>query len=313
MHGKQIMSCIAVAVMLAAGQAVGDSATRFPDVPLIEGSETRYAVLTIDEAGELPVFILFDGNPEADYNRAYVWMPGHPRFGRPQAMNRGADGTFPPLTIPPGENANVETTWQLTAAIQARGAREERTVTQQDYMTGRTVTQRVAAQAASTYAIFGFRVRYRHAGPYARSLATSSAPLDVMIQGSLPVTPEWDSRGGPLAPWRNLHTGISMTQERLEDDRNHGNLIFGVTAHYAHNTVQFTAIPENARIKLEVFPYLEDPIFAEELPAQRLLAGAFPVKVPYGWYHYAATFACPGLEIRPTTRDHRDVVPFARR
>ena len=298
-----IMLLGAVTALGAWGQAT------FPDVPLVADSVPRFATLALDETGEHAAYILFDGNVENQYQRAYVWIPNHARYGRPVALSRGEGDLFPPLTIPVPDAPNVETTWQLHTWNERHGGHGEHT--RHDYLTGGTVT--VAAREARMVPRFDFRVRYRHAGRYARSLASASDALDVMIEGRLSTGNSWNERPEPEPPWHNLYLRFSVDEERLEDERHKGRLIFQLqVGHHRHHfsRVRFNHVPDSARIQFDVSPYLEDPVFSESLPPARLLAGGFPVTLPYGWYEYRAELTVDGLTV---TRHTRSVFPFARR
>ncbi len=309
---KRTLWPIIAAMALLGSSPDGAAQTAFPEVPLVNNSAPRFVVLALDETGEQNLFMLLDGNREAEYKRAYVWIPNHPRYGRPVAVERGQNEYFPPLTVPVTENPRVETTWQVRAWVDEAHARDGgRTATRHDYLTGQTVTYTIDAREARQR--FDFRVRYRHAGQYARSLAAATDPLDMIIEGELPTGTEWNKRPDPTTPWRNLYLRFNVDEERLEDDRNNGRLVFQtrVVHHQHHGTrVQFTTLPESARIKLDVFPYLQQPLFSEALPAARLLAGGVPVKVPFGWYQFTAEFQCEGLDV---TTFNRQVFPFSRR
>jgi len=300
-----VPTALLVAVMT--GGAFAQAA--FPEVPLVENSAPRFTTLALDEAGEHAVYVLFDGTVDNEYRRAYVWIPNHARYGRPVALSRGEGEFFPPLTIPVPDAPNVETTWQLRTWIERHGGHGERT--RHDYLTGETV--RVSGREESFAPRFDFRVRYRHAGRYARSLETASDPLDVQIEGRLATGNSWNDRPAPEAPWHDLYLRFNVDEERLEDDRHKGRLLFQLNVgHNRHHfsRVRFASIPDSARVRLDVFPYLEEPVFSETLPPSRLLAGGFPVTLPYGWYQYRAEMTVDGMTVN---RHSRSVFPFARR
>ncbi len=285
----------------------------FPDVPLVADSVPLFTTLALDETGEHAAYILFDGNADNQYQRAYVWIPNHARYGRPVTLSRGEGEFFPPLTIPVPDAPNVETTWQLRAWNERHGGHGEHVRTRHDYLTGETISETISAREERFIPRFDFRVRYRHAGRYARSLQNASDALDVLIEGRLSTGNSWDDRPDPDTPWHDLYLRFSVDEERLEEERHTGRLVFQLhVGHHRHHfgRARFTHIPDNARVQLDVSPYMEEPAFSEALPPARLLAGGFPVTLPYGWYEFKAALSVEGLTATPHTRS---VFPFARR
>jgi len=282
----------------------GQGVATFPDVPLVNGSEPRYTSLALDEKGERVLFVLFDGTVDAGYARAYLWIPSHPQYGRPVAVARGDGGVFPPVAVAPGPDANVDTTWQLRAWSEDQAAQGEQTGKRHDYATGTTVEYKQEAREARRVARFGFVVRYRHAGASGRGVATATDLLDLEMGGDLPIGAKWTERPAPLAPWNQLHAQGTMELGRNEKTPDSGTIRLKTGL-----GCRVVSMPQDARVEFEVFPYLQDPVASESVPAMQALSAGFEAVVPFGWYQYRIRWNVEGITVRPF---ERDVFPFSR-
>lgn len=305
------------ACALPPGLVHGQGAASFPDVPLVDGSVPRFASLALDAKGDHPLFVLFDGNSETDYHRAYVWVPGHSLHGQPAAMVKGENNQFPPLAIPVAGKPGTETIWSLSASIhvQTSAPREagERTVSRHDYVTGRTVTSTErweASEGGTTRSPqFGFNVRYRHAGAGGEGVATAKDLLDLEISGGLPVGAKWTERPAPLTPWAHLQAQGMMELSRDGETPDSGTIRLRTGLSGSGLGCRIASMPQDARVVFEILPYLQDPVASESLPATQALSGGFEAVVPFGWYQVRIKWNVEGITVGPYGTE---VFPFPR-
>ncbi len=306
---RSLLTVTVCGILVGSGvaQASEEGGSSFPRVALVADSQPRYASLALDDTGEQTVFVLFDGNAEQGYNRAYLWVPRHARFGQPVAVSRDGEGQFPPFKWPPSGTARVETVWQLSSTIHVQS---EGFHTHHDYATGRTVR---SPRSASRSPQFGFSVRYSHAAG-ADSLATASAPLELVINGSLPTGNNWDSRPAPFTPWHQLYLVTSRDVVRGGDSPDMGTLqIQPRLVYHPHQrqAVRIQALPAGARFEVSLNPFRQPPLVTQEVPITQFLRDGFSADIPFGWYEYVIRFqgVAAGITVHPhSTR----VFPVAR-
>jgi len=276
----------------------------FPDVDLAEGSIPRYVALaTSPFDNSQAAYVMFDGDTDRGYKRVYVWVPDNLTYGRPKPFRINSEGNFGPVEFENRQdNLAGRLAWQLSWY---RGSQTAGTVSHFDYRTGKNVT---STRKAGTWSVFGFMLNYAYGNPAKKKAAVY--PLDIIISGQLqPTTGNMTAFPAPLAPWENL--AVSAEHEVYQGRKDEGGLRL-TTGLYRHNSkVEIRSLPDDAVIKLEVFPYLEDAVFSKDFTDwEDVFVKGVEVPLKYGWYEWQRTFSCDGLPPYDTGRG--GLIPVAR-
>lgn len=309
----------------AVEQCRGGETGLFPAVSLVEKAKPLCSVLALDNSpgtGKV-AYVLFDGNDDMGYRRAYVYIPQHNRFGTPQLMNT-IDGTnFPSFSYSgstPGSNGEdtVAVEWRVASSRQvvvippqpAQPAKPAGTAVVHDYITGQDKTVATPATpatpakpgSASTNLSYGFTVEYgmmnNKTGP---RLDGGKLPVEVKISGALPVTVPWSNAlpTSGLAPWKSLRLAASHTVVNDTAKKKVGIQVKG-GVYYGGAPCKFEAAPRAHEYVLSVNPYMDPPIYCSTQTVEQLLNGT-TAEVKTGWYTWTAELRCPGLVIAPSS------------
>ena len=277
----------------------------FPDVPLMEGSQPRYAVLALDAAGKKAAYLLFDGNTQAGYKRVYVWTPADRAFKTPRPLAISENNRFGPIGIeltPAEKQEKAQVVWQVSWSRRTVGGTHKR----KDYATGKTIT---TTSERRTHSVFGFSCHFAHPPQEGAASPTSNPPLDLVMSGDMGTKTEWKQVGGPFAPWHRLTFGMSFNAARGEDT---GRIRFKGRLYYGNRPCNVRSMPTHARVSLKVEPYMEKPVYENSVPATEAMTQGIEVELPYGWYTFRWGMSCPPLKIRTHHHGIRWPWPFSK-
>jgi len=281
--------------------AEGGKPEKFPDVDLMAGSMPRYAAITVDAWTKETAYILFDGNTDKGYNRLYFWVPGHIKYNRPVKKNDTGDKAFAPFdffSTGDGQQAVIE--WELKWGLRSYGPHKWF-----DYLRG--VWVEVDAEVTKS-PYFLYRCNYARARGTVRSRSTSAFPLSLGIDGEFTVSDSWEDLPPAIAPWERMH--FYMARQQVVEGKK-GRLHFmGKLQHWAVHRwwdVVIRAFPVDTAISLSINPYLDPPVYSNNITVAEAFETGVDVELPYGWYEYKWDFKCDGVNVIPR-KDHHIVL-----
>jgi len=276
----------------------------FPDVELAEGSIPLYVALATNPFDDSQAaYIMFDGDTHRGYKRIYVWVPDELTYNKPKPFRINSEGNFGPVEFENRQDSLAgRLTWKLSWHKRTQTAG---TVSRFDYKTGKTVT---STRKAGTWSVFGFMLNYGYGNPAKKKAGVY--PLDIIIRYELkPSSGKMTAFPKPLAPWKTI--AVSATHEVYQGDKDEGGLRVTTGLYHGNSNVEIRSLPDDAVIKLEVFPYLEDAAFSKDFTNwEDVFVKGVEVPLKYGWYEWQRTFSCDGLPPAKTGRG--GLIPVAR-
>ncbi len=282
--------CLVASTAWAAKPAGVSRGIVFPTVPLAEGSAPHYAALSINPfTNTTPLYVMFDGNVKAGYNRAYLWSPDDAQYGTPVSVACGEERRFPPIAraakSPDGSDA-AAVSWSLRWGQQSSGSH-----TYHDYVTGKDVT---VNRATSSWPVFVFQCSLGIGD--AASATRQSFPLDITIPGQLGVSGTPTNLPGGTAPWN--HLVYAMTVKHTPGDRKQsGFMQLSGWLRYGNSPCTIRALPAETRVDLMVSPYMEGVVYSNAMVGMQAFSTGAKVDVPAGWYQCWWRMTCPGLRV----------------
>ncbi len=280
--GHRITGGLLVLIFLLSARAIA-LPEAFPEVDLLSDSVPRYTALTLDDWGGVTAYILFDGNLETGYPRLYVWIPEHANYGTPVLLRADGDGFYQPLQYrvekDGGEYSDIA--WNIRWRYQlSRGS-------EPDYLTGEMIERERVR-----YVRFWFNLDFRR--------GQGNAPenqLHLIIPGYLHTTAEWgdvpDISAPRREPWNHLRVTVDVDRQ-VEGDQ----IILAMRARLWHRhhsrRVSVERMPEQFfNVDLSVSPYLNDPVYEEQLTFQTLLIHGVKLPVEPRWYSFVWDYEFP--------------------
>ena len=250
----------------------------FPQVLLSRNSQPRYTAINLDSLQNQVAYVLFDGDVTNTYKRVFVWSPGHEKYGAKPVSSLLSDETGVYCSIKTksqvGEEGSI-TTWTLKYRSETHGQQYK------DYKTGEMVTK-----DKKLVPRFYFTVDLQR-GPARRAdRQAGKYPLDIGISGRLSVSDSWEKLPAVAEPWKYVYCSMSR---KPTYDKKRGFLRCKGHLRYHRsrwNTFPITIrnLPEDSRVSVEIAPYLEDPVYSNELGVAEIFLGHTDVDLPYGWY-----------------------------
>jgi hypothetical protein len=261
-----------------------DIPASFPKVNLSHGSEPRYMLIEMDSLKSQPAFLLFDGNLKDGYEHLFVWSPGDDKYGKKPISYRLEKETQDYTSFSSESQSNkvaAETRWTIKYRPETHGS------SYRDYKTGKMIEGK-----PTLLPCFYFEVELQRGPANRMERKGGKWPLDISIPGRLYVVDDWQKLPPAEAPWTKVYCSISRD---VTYGRKGGVLHCQGHLHYWHDrwnnfACTIKSLPDDTRVQLEVAPYLEKPIYAEDLKTEEIFLKPHDVDVPYGWYRILFTF-----------------------
>ena len=297
----------ALATRTDAAKKEGPPTVAFPEVDFRDQSSPRFATLSIDPFTNRVVHLAFDGNVTDGYNKVWVWTPGERDYDPPKVFTSTSERNFKPISF---ESKQERKTALVQYALRWAIGRSGGTHTSKNYVTGETTTR---TTKVTTYPYFDYSCTYGR-GEHAALRGPGQYPLHVVIPGRISVTGVQTNLPVAYTPWQNLHftMGLKPIHGAREEDR--GLIFTGNLWHHHHSgwRVDVKSLPESAAIKLAATPYLESPVYEEELTYEQAFDEGVRINLPYGWYGFTWSFTCDGVGINSYgQKTGRWTYPFA--
>ena len=275
-----------ISVVLTGGAAQArERPAAFPKVPLVSGSIPYYAPVMVDVETNQIGYVLFDGNVSNGYDRLYFWIPDDSTYRTPKAFRMNSESKrFGPIDFKPRHDKDeIRIGWSFSWARHG-GAYQHF-----DYLTGQT-----RKGTSAIYPVFYFHCDYQR---QPRGGARPSPSLvDITIPGYMGAS-VWTNMPRALEPWHTLNYYMTT---RLVREKDHTLVRFMGVLNYAHNhAVTVRALPRETVCTLVVSPYLERPVYSNDLTWAEAIGTGVDVKLEYRWYDLDWNISCPGLRAYP--------------
>ncbi len=256
----------------------------FPRVALSPGSLPYFASVMVDVDTNQIAYLCFDGNVSNGYERLYFWIPDDSTYRTPKPFRLNSETKrFGPVTFKPKHDKDeLKIDWSFSWAPSGGSYQ------QFDYLTGKT-----RKIARGIYPRFFFRVDYLRqprGGP-----RPSPTLVDITIPGEISVS-GWTNMAAALQPWHTLNYYMTT---KLVRDKDHTLVHFAGILNYANNPITVRAMPRETVCTLVVSPYLEQPIYSNDMTWAEAIGTGVDVKLEYRWYDLDWNITSPGLRIYP--------------
>lgn len=274
----------ALLYLVVAASAIAAAPKGFPKVDLQAGSVPYYASVMIDTETNTAVgYVLFDGNVSNGYERIYFWTPEDAAYRTPKVFRWNAETRrFGPVRFTPrADRDEIKLDWWFSWG-RAGGAYEHF-----DYLTGTT-----RKGVSAIYPHFTFHCDYAR---QPRAGARGESLVDITMRGDVAAS-VWTNMAAPLQPWNNLnyYMGIKLLREK-----NDTLARFDGRVNYGHHPCEVRSLPKETVCTLVVAPYLESPVYSNDVAWSEAILKGVEVRLPYGWYDLNWNIESPGLRIRP--------------
>jgi hypothetical protein len=258
----------------------------FPEVELESESEPAFHAFALDAWGNRTAYVLFDGNGKEGYSQIFVWVPEETGYDPPKRLTPNTEGDFPQFGLGKAqihEEERSTVVWRVRQRYWKRGP-SKRTVTQHDYVTGKTTTRTVSSKGGEGYDL-SYAAGFGYGPKGAMATVSRGLPLEVAFGNRLEPQP-WEKIKAPGGrPWSSLSLEI-RTKNTGPVDRDSGTLSFSTDGFYHCKVASF---PPDVQYGFTIRPYLEPPAYSNSIPIGDFLEQGLSVELPYGWYTYAVT------------------------
>ncbi len=280
------LAVLAISVALGQGGVSGPAKKpkEFPAVPVAKGAAISYATVALDSWTSKVAYVLIEGNTTNGFTRAFAWIPGDSRFGRPVEWKPKSVETNPNLFFF-GELENRDTegdekmsiTWRLSVNKRVRGAGSDTVV---DYVSGKTVARN---WGAATWHVVMYQTKLGYAyGKSPTSSMDGGYPLELTMADDLRLYDKWEKVPEPGGGGFQVGVYLKHLIQETRDPKV-GRLLCQFAA---YNGWAVQKAPGDMAVTLTVTPYMGVgvPAYSNKMSMAEFQKTGFDLDVPYGWY-----------------------------